>query len=220
MAPMTVAGALTCVADHLDDETNRRWTAAQLKLGLTACLSKCQMLYHEAGGDRLDLELSGTTSAVDGSIALTSIVPLMVKDVCVVVGAVTYRIPPKSSPRRGYVDAVARSLVITYAREYALSATTTDPLVGVGATAANTWSDFENWVCAETALLVAGKDLEAQRLQWLSDLSSTFKGSVFARPKVPTGMPWPRREWSPLNDWVQWQYKPSTTTLNTVRIAW
>lgn len=220
MANMTVTGAQACVADLLDDAGNTRWSTAQISLGLTACLSKCQQLYQENGGDRFDLETTGTTSATDGSLSISSVVPLLIKDVAAVVGSVTYRLPPKNKIRRGYTDATARSLLVLYAREYALSSTGSDPLVGVGAVAANSWPDFDNWVCAETAALIGSKDLEGARLQFLRGLADGFKETVIARPKIPGGYPWPRKEWSPMNDWIQWQWKPATSTLNTVRVAW
>lgn len=224
MANMTVADAITATYQLLDEVVTggegRRWSSAQVTASMSVALSKCINAYQSAGGDRFDLESTQTTSATDGSVDISSLVPMAIKDVGVITGSVTYRIPAKQKMRRGYTDATARQILILYAREYALSSTTSDPLVGVGAVAANSWPAFDDWVVAQTALDLALKDLEGQRLQWITQRAADSKANVIDRVRIPGGYPWPRREWAPFFDWLAWQWKPSTNKLNTVRVAW
>lgn len=220
MANMTIDDAILACGEILDDPGLHRWTTTQVQAGLKTALSRCLLLYQEDGGDRFDLEATVTTSAVDGSADLSALVPATVIDVGVVTGNITYQIPAKNKLRRGYTDAVSRSLLVLYTQEYALSTTTTHPLVGVGATAANSWPDFDDWVCAQASLRLAIKDLEGARLAAIQQREQDTRMTVLGRNRIPGGYPWPRREWSPFYEWLSWQWKPSTNKINTVKVAW
>ncbi len=220
MANLTIDEAITKVRQFLDDTSTTvpRWTDAQIKDALADCLNSCLSRYASSGGDRFDLETTATTSATTGAISIASVVPLIVKQVAVTVGDTIYRIPPKDKMRRGYADLSARSLTILYVREYALSSTTSHPLVGVGSTEANSWRGFDKWVCLETASQLASKDMELPRLELLQTKVDKAAAEALARTSTPAGYPTPRPEWSPLYQDVSWQMvQPATLYLTRIQ---
>lgn len=219
MANLTLAEARTKTGQFLDDASNTRWTTAQVDDALTDALSQCLTRYAQDGGDRFDLEFSGTSSATDGTCSLSSVSPLWIKQVGVVVSPTTYRIPPKDAMRRGYADLNARSVLVLYVREYALSSTASDPLVGVGAVAANSWRAFDRWVCVEAAYQLGMKDLEMGRLQVLRAFADQCAKEALARPSTPSSYGIPRPEWSPLYEDLHWQFV-NPSTLYFIRQRW
>lgn len=229
MANLTLAQARTRVFRLLDDPNGIPGTPTTSRFNpdgaftdvdqaLGFAISGCLSRYSKVG-DKFDLELTGTSDAADGTLDISSSVPLLVKGVDLVVDNSLYRILPKDPIRRGYADLTARSLRVTYVREYVLPTTTTHPLIGVGATAANSWPAFDEWVCCNAALHLQPNDNDASRVT-LSTLLARAQADVFERQGVPAGNPWPRTEgWYWYND-LQWQWKPSTSELFFVRRAW
>lgn len=218
MANLTLLQARAKVLQFLDDASNRRWSDAQIDDALTDALSTCINRYALSGGDRFDLEVTGTTSASTGSVSLSAVLPARIKQVAVVVGNTTYRLTQKDPLRRGYADLVARDLRVLYVREYALPTDTGHPLVGVGATAANSWPAFDKWLCLEAANQLGLKDLEQKRLMILREAGDRAEQEALARAPTPGGYPIPRREWNPLYGDLYWQMvQPSTVYLTRVR---
>lgn len=218
MASIDLAAARTNVAQLIDDAGNKRWTSAQLDTALSGALNRCLTDYVSAGGDRFDLETTGTTSATTGALSISSVVPFLVKQVAVTVGSTTYRLPAKAPVRRGYSDLTARALTVLYVREYALPTDTTHPLVGVAAVAANTWRGFDDWICVEAAAQLLVKDDDA-RLR-LETHRQACERAVMARTNTPKGYPMARGEWSPVYEDLHWQYAPSTSTVYLIRVRW
>lgn len=213
MAGLTLAQARTNVGQLLDDANNRRWTAAQVDLQLAPAIGRC--LVQAGRATRMfDLEVTGTTSATDGTLAAFPSIPVLEPlEVQVVSGNLSYRIEPKQPHRRGYLDLVARSLRITYVRDYALPANAAWPLVGVDAVSANTWLDFDNWICAEAALELGMKDLEDARLNRLEALCAKRRATVLQRSGSPGGYPMPRAEWRSFAEPLRWSWVPATQTI-------
>lgn len=219
MANLTLAEARTKVGQLLDDASNVRYSSANVDDALADALNVCLTRYASEGGDRFDLETTGTTSASTGaSSALTGAAALLIKQVSVVSGSVAYRIPAKNPMRRGYPDLTARDIRILYVREYALPTTTTHPLVGVGATEANSWRAFDRWVCYEAAVQLAIKDQEQARLAVLRSEADRASTAALIRPSTPGGYPVPRPEWSPAYEDLSWQAVGTTIYLN--RSGW
>ena len=210
MANLTVDDAITEIRQELDDTstTRLRWTADQIKAKLKTALSQCLTKYADEGGDRFDLESAAfTTSASTGQVAITSITPLWVKQVAIVVDSVAYRLPRAGPIRRGRADLNARALRILYVQEYVISSTTTHPLVGDGAAAANSWPAFDRWVYMEAASQLAGKDMEIKRIEMLREKRDEAKAAALSRPSTPGGYPIPRPEWSPVAQRdLRWQF--------------
>ncbi len=222
MANLTIDQAVAKIRQRLADtsstSTSQRWTEAVILDALADALSGCLTTYASQGGDRFDLEASVTTSASTGSVALTSVLPLLVKQVSVVIDSTTYRLQPKNTMRRGYADLTARTLSVLYVREYALSSTTTHPLVGVGAAEANSWRAFDRWVCIEAATQLAPKDMELPRIEVLKAERDEARATALMRTSTPAGYEMPRPEWSPLYGNISWQMvQPSTIYLTQAR---
>lgn len=162
MANATLAEARTLVAQDLDDPNNRRWTTAQIDVGLQGALSSCLSQYITAGGNAFDLDLSVTTAST-GIADLTSVAPILfIKTVQIVTGsspALTYtNVTPTRKGDRFQTEPAVYTLALIYVRDYRIPTTTSHPLVGVGATEAASWPDFDQWVCAEAALRLGVKD--------------------------------------------------------------
>lgn len=213
MANLTLAEARTKTGQFLDDAANARWTSAQVDDALTDAISACLTDYSDAGGDRFDLETTGTTSASDGSLSIVSVLPLVIKQVAIVVSPTSWRIKQRDPLRRGDADLTARSLRILYIREYALPSNSAHPLIGVSSTEANSWRAFDKWVCAEAAWQLGAKDLEQGRRAWLAEMKAEARATALKRPSSPSSYPIPRPEYSPFDD-LAWQVvMPSTLYL-------
>lgn len=217
---LTLAQARAETRGLLDNTESTRWTNAQVDSALASALSTCSDHYVLTGGDHFDIETTGTTSAADGSIALSSLRPSYIRDVGITSGNVTTRVPKKDAMRRGYADLVARSVRILYVPVYLLPVDATHPLVGAGATPAASWLGFDKWVVAEAALEVAIKDGEQARIDRLERFAQRKRSDALAHTSNPRGSEWPRPERSAVIEDLQWTWVPSTSTLYLVRRAW
>lgn len=216
MAAMTLAEARLRVREHLDDPNSRRWTTAQVDSALRACLSACQHAYNTNGGSRFVVEQSVTTSATTGAVSLASVLPIRVTGVVLIQGNIRQRLKAIRRRDRELQDLVARTLTVETVTEYALSATSTDPLVGIGAAAANTWPAFDEWVCLEAAMLADVKDNEKRG--GLERMAPTFRANVMQDVDPPRTRQWPT-EAMLFFDWLRWSWTPATQVL-TLHQAW
>jgi hypothetical protein len=206
--PMTLAEARTQAAQLLDDPNNRRWSSAQIDFALQSGVSRCLQDYVANGGERFDTEQTGTSSASDGTLALSSYKPLIIKSVTMDTGDTFIPLRAVTKREKFRADTTARDLVILYVRDYELPSTTTHALVGNGATSANTWAAFDNWCVARAALQLAVKDDKLSDA--LAVLETDLRASCLARPNNPVAMEWPRpsaasRAYSNL----RWSWLPS-----------
>jgi hypothetical protein len=219
MANRLLSECRTRVAGWLDttiSTSGTRWTTAELDVALGGALSRGinEISKHT---DMFDLETTGTTSASDGSLSLASVVPLRVKSVGLVVGNYVYEVQAKSGHRRGIEDETARSVIVTYVREYTLPTDPTKALVSVSGVAANSWLAFDDWICALAALDLARKDSEGKRIQAMTALEAQMKRDALSHCSSPAGGDWPRPQSNPMVGNLRWQWKPSTTTLYLVQ---
>lgn len=226
MANLTLTQARTRVLRLLDDPNGITGTSrynpdgsfTDVDQALGFALSGCMSRF-APGSDRFDLEETATSSATTGQADLSSIPKLMIKGVAVQQGDQLFKIPEKPPIRRGLIDYNARSLVVTYVRDYAIPTTTSHPLVGVGATAAPSFPSFDEWVCVCAAQHLTPNDNDLR--ERLEMLAGKVEADVAFRPNTPTSGPWPRpepRRWAFID--VQWQWKPSTSIVYLTRGAW
>jgi len=213
MAAMTLAEARTRVLQYLDDPNNRRWSTAEVDAALKFALSYCLTTYATAGGRRFVVEHSVTTSASTGQVSLTSQLPMNVLGVVVVEANITTRIKPIRRRDRDVKDLVARSLIVEVMTEYDLSATSGHPLVGVGATAANTWPAFDEWVCVAAAKNCGVKDNDKR--PGLIMLEQEQARAVLGRVDPPRAVEWPKET----GPWLRWSYQSPTSVL-TLTQCW
>jgi hypothetical protein len=222
MANLTLTQARSRVFRLLDDPNGITGTSrynpdaafTDVDQALSFAISGCLSRYAKVG-DRFDIETTGTSDATDGTLDVSSAVPLIVKGVAVVVGSNLYRLRARDPIRRGVADLNARSLRVTYVREYVLPTTTSHPLIGAGATAANSWPAFDEWVCC-----VAAQHLQPLDNDQRGALEATImraERDVFERPNVPSGHEWPRTECPDAYDAIRWQWRPSTSEIFLVR---
>lgn len=218
---LTLAQARAETRGLLDNTESTRWTNAQVDSALASTMSAtCMDHYVNGGGDHFDIETTGTTSATDGSLALSALHPKYIRDVGITSGNVTTRVPKKDPMRRGYADLVARTVRILYSPVYLLPTEATHPLVGDGARPANSWLGFDKWVCAEAALELAIKDGEQARIDRLERFAEKKKRDALIHANIPKSSEWPRSERSAVIEDLQWTWVPSTATLYLVRRAW
>lgn len=217
---LTLSQARAETRGLLDNTETTRWTNAQVDSALASALSTCFDWYIANGGDHFDIETTGTTSAADGSFAMSSKRPTYIRDVGVTSGNVTTRIPKKDVMRRGYADLVARTIRILYTPLYVLPVDATHPLVGDGATPANSWLGFDKCIVSEAALELAIKDGDQARIDRLERFVERKHKETVQHPSNPRGSEWPRPERSAVIEDLQWTWVPSTSTLYLVRRAW
>ena len=216
---LTLADARQQVYDHLDDDgtgttSGTRWSLTAIDRALATALSDCLQQYAAAGGDRLSTELE-TTSATDGKIDLSSIVPISISNVATRSGGVLwYAIPAVNLGQRLLDDNIARTVMLVYTRDYQLPTNSAHPLVGVGATAANSWLAFDQWVCARAAQLAKIKDDEVSPA--LENEQQRLRSSVLSMARIPKSNRFPRPEkW--LSRMLGWTWYPNTRVLQVVR---
>lgn len=215
---LTLAQARTAVSDFLDDSSNALWSTTQIDTALSSALGRCQDDYAAGGGDRFVAEFSGTSSATDGTLSLSSVLPLRILSVQVLSGSYYTTIRAQQKQDREVLDTNARSVVVHYVREYALPTDSAHPLVGVGATAANSWPAFDHWICARAALQCAIKDNDKR--QGLTALEQDARASVLSRVNVPTTREWPRESMHVYSD-LRWSWLPGSNQLQLARVyAW
>lgn len=209
----TLADARTIVADHLDDASNDRWSTTQIDRALAQALSACVDDYLAAGGDRFD-EILDTTSSTAGVVDLSSVDPIVIKGVSMLQGAQYWPIKAVRLEEKNIVDDSARSLQIRYVRKFVLPTTTSHDIVGNGATSANSWIAFDNWICAKAALLCAVKDAEAR--QELRTVEQDIKESCLKHTRVPKSVQFPVRR-GYYSSWFGYAWNQNAKDLVMVR---
>lgn len=187
----TLSIARDIVEDHLDDSDNDRWTTTQIDRALGQGLSQCIDEYLASGGDRFD-ELLDTTSTTSGVADLSTIDPLVIKGVTMLQGSRYWPIKSFKLEDKNIIDDTARTLQIRYVRKFVLPTTTSHDIVGNGATSANSWLAFDNWICAKAALFCSVKDAEPR--PELRAIEQDLKKSIMQHTKVPKSVPFPIRK--------------------------
>lgn len=216
MAGATLAEARTAVADFLDDPNNRRWTTTQIDASLKVALSRCMSDYASAGGRLFDEEVSGTSSATDGTVDLTSYGPIVVREVSILSGNRYDPVEPSRKIDREILDAVARTVKVRITRDWQLPTTTTHQLVGNGATAAKAWAAFDDWICATAALRCAVKDDD--RRPGIADMEARLRASVLDRANPARSRPLPLPRMQGAVAWaLVWSYDAQTQMLQLAR---
>lgn len=223
MANLTLADARTNVAQLLDDPNNRRWTTTQIDVALSQALSACMSAYTTGGGAAFDLETQALSTTSAGLCDLTTIAPvLFLKTVQLMTGsgtALTFQtVKPAQKSDRWQQAQVAYALALVYVRDYRIPSNTAHPLVGVGATEAASWPDFERWICADAASQLGVKDNDQRPM--LQALEAKAKANVLDRLNTPRAYPLSPPKNSPLiwrNFSFTWNASPSAPSLQLVR---
>jgi hypothetical protein len=223
MAGLTLAQARARLLDLLDDPNGVRFNTdtlyTKIDVSLQAALSMCLSEYVTAGGDAFNVEVTATTSAA-GLATLTG--PLLrICTVQVSSGSGTYyTVAPLVREDRRILEQSVRSLVIEVVKDYQVPTTSSHPLVGSGVTAAASWQAFDQWVCAEAALLTAVMDND--RRQGLERMRDVFKASVMGRLNTPFSRPLPDAEvalaWPSWWDRLGYIFTPDPTS-PTIQLA-
>lgn len=209
---LTVAQARQVVLDHLDDN-NTRWSNAQIDVGLSVALSQCLDDYISGGGDRFDT-VTSVTSDANGSVDLSTLNPFAIRGLSLLVGQRYFPIRQVQVEDRNLDDKVIRTYQLRYCKTYALSGTASDPLVGVGSVAAQSWDVFEHWICARAALFCAVKDADPR--PELAMLAKQLAGTVMTTMKIPRSLPFPSPPYV-YSQLVFWTWKRDTRTMQMVR---
>jgi hypothetical protein len=218
----TVADARGNVSQFLDDPNNIRWSTTQIDAGLATALSACVSAYVSAGGSAFNEEASFTTSST-GLASLSTVAPLL--DIRGVQGSfgsgtnTTFTAIPAALRADRYMLAQSvYTLSIVYVRDFALSTTTTHPLVGNGATAAASWPEFDMWICMKAALLLGIKDNDQRPM--LANLEAQARQNVLNRINTPKAYPLSLPRNAP-QLWAMLSYvyttSPTAPTLQLVR---
>jgi hypothetical protein len=191
MAGLTLAQARTRVADLLDDPNNSRWSTTVIDISLQAALSACLSDAVTAGCDAFNTEVSVTTTS--GGLATLTGPILAVRTVQINTGSgAYYTVAPIVREDRRILEQSVRDLVVEVVKDYQIPTNTGHPLVGDGATAAATWPAFDQWVCAEAALMCGVFDNDQRKgLQMMRD---SLRKSVMARINTPFSRPLPDAE--------------------------
>lgn len=214
MADLTLTQARTRVLRLLDDPTGARYNVdglftdidQALQYSVTTCLQRAA----RAGVDRFDVEITGTTSAVDGSLAFTSSALTLVRGVSIAVGNSTYQIPEKPPLRSGFPDLAARAVTMLAVKEHTipLTGSASQPLVNVSGAACGSWASLDEWCCQTAALYLVTMDNEKR--DTLMILEDRTARDVLARPSIPASNGWPRPEYNPLAALeISWQWLPA-----------
>lgn len=215
--PMTLAEARTNAAQLLDDPNSRRWSTTQVDFALQSAVSRCLQDYVGNGGERFDAEVAANTSAVDGTLALSSYTPLVIKSVTLDTGAVFVPIRASTKRDKFKADTTARSLVVLYVRDYVLPTTTSHALVGNGATSANTWAAFDHWCVVRAAMQLSAKDADGRGD--LQALEADLAQSCLLRTNNPVALEWPRRSSHGIADALRWTWLPSSQQLQVCNVS-
>lgn len=203
---LTLAQARDVVEDLLDDSGNARWSTAQIDVGLGYGLSTCLHEYVSYGGDRFDI-IGSFNTTTSGEADLSSVSPLHVKGLNLLVGSRYWPIPELKQEQRNVLDDTVRTLSIRYTRAYEIPSNSAHPLVGVGATAASSFDAFEHWVCLRAALYCSLKDAEAR--PEIRALEQEAAKVVIETPTMPEAFEFPRKKaW--YSRWFGWTWNAST----------
>jgi len=191
MAGLTLTQARTRVLSFLDDPSGVRWASSEVDASLQAALSMCLSDVITAGCDAFNTEVSATTSS--GGLATLTGPILAVRTVQISSGSGTYyTVAPIVREDRRILEQSVRDLVVEVVRDYQVPSNAAHPLVGDGATAAATWMAFDQWVCAEAALLCSITDNDQRKgLQMMRD---TLRKSAMDRINTPFSRPLPDAE--------------------------
>jgi len=220
MTGMTLSAARSNVRRLLDDNgQNKRYTDAAIDEALQAAISSCVSDYATGGGDAFDVEVAVTTNS-SGLGTITGSVMLL-RTVQVTNGSSMYTLEPQQRSDRRQLDQTSRNLLVEVVREYQLPTTTTHPLIGEGATTANTWMAFDQWVCSNAALLIGITDNDKR--PGLEKLEARFRASALKRDNNPSSFPLPDSEAYSLGYDGWWQrvgyvYSPSQTS-STIQLV-
>lgn len=214
---MTLAEARTNAAQLLDDPNSRRWSTTQVDFALQSAVSRCLQDYVGNGGERFDAEITANTSAVDGTLALSSYTPLVIKSVTLDTGDVFVPIRASTKRDKFKADTTARSLVVLYVRDYVLPSTTSHALVGNGATSANTWAAFDHWCVVRAAMQLSAKDADGRGD--LQALEADLAQSCLMRTNNPVALEWPRRSSHGIADALRWTWLPSSQQLQVCNVS-
>jgi hypothetical protein len=213
---LTLAQARDIVEDFLDDNTNSRWSVAQIDTALGYALNSCLNDYLAGGGERLHEIVNVSTDAL-GKADLSSYNPNFIAGITLSVGNREFRIPEVSWEERGLNDSQIRPLSIRLLRTFSIPSTTSHPLVGVGATGAKTWPAFEHWVCIRAALFCSTKDAEDRAD--LQRLESEARDNALVLPAIPKAVPFASKpHWYSV--WFSWAWDPASQTIQICRKGW
>lgn len=194
---LTTAQARQVVFDHLDDDQTR-WTEAQIDVALTTALSLCLNDYVTNGGDRFEIEVTGTSTSA-GVIDLSAQKPIKINGVSVLESTRYFPISRVKLEERIIHDTQGRSVQVRLTPTIPFSATDDDPLVD-----GNTWDAFDQWVCARAAMFAAVKDDDL--LKALSRMEAMMQNSVLTTAKIPGARRMPKRsQW--IGSTLGWAWK-------------
>lgn len=206
---MDLAAARAQLLSHLDDD-GTRWSTTEQDRALAWALDSCLREYVGAGGTRLETQGSFSSGST-GLIDMSSVVPFSVNGVTLIVGSRYFRLPEIKPEERNILDDTARSFSVRYTRGYVLPTTTSHPLIGAGATAAQTFDALEHWVILRAAIYASAKD--ADQRPDLKALEQMARDAVLLDPHIPkaTRFPGPKHwysaifawYWDPLNRKIQ-----------------
>ncbi len=206
----TLAQARTRITtDLLDDKNGTRWDDTKVDRALTVALSQCLDAYSSEGGDRF-LQDSGSVSTSSGVYDASSLNVLRVVNVSLIVSS-TYEVPlPAQLPKDRFIsDGSDQDIRLLYVERYALPSTTSHPLVGVGATAANSWDAFDDWVCVTAARQLELLDRE-QATRRLEEYEAKARASVLDHAPMHVNRRFPRRR--PAGSYA-WHWLPTSVYL-------
>lgn len=209
---LTLAQARTVVLDHLDDD-GTRWSTTQIDTALALGISQCLTDYTSAGGDRFDTIESFTTTSA-GVIAMTAKNPVLLRGLSLQVSRRFFPLQQTSPEERWVSDDTVRTVQVRYVKTYSLSATAGDPLIGVGATAAQSWDAFDHWVCMKAALFCSIKDADGR--PELAAAEAAMAGSILTTSRIPSAVPFP----GPLriySSFLSWFWVRDTQSIQIVR---
>lgn len=223
MANLTLTEGRAKVLKHLDDESGITGTSrfnpdgafTDLDIELANSASKCISDVTAGGRDEFIEESTVTTSATDGTVSLSSLGAVDLRSVVIDLGNAGFgKVKPIRRQDRLYLDLVARSLIVGFVREYPFPTNPAHPLIGNGATAANTWLAFDHWVCVRAALALGCKDKVLGPA--LSALEADQRQSVVGRTRLPRSSDFPGEDNWYTSD-LRFTYLRSTKVLQMVR---
>lgn len=193
MANLTLLQARARVGALLDDPNAVRFSTTVIDISLQAALSACLSDAVAAGCDAFNTEVAVTTTS--GGLATLTGPILRVVGCQVDNGSGSYyNVEPIERHERRLVEQAARNLLVHLVKDYQIPSDTSHPLVGDGATAANSWPAFDQWVCVEAALLTGIIDNDQRRN--LERVRDSFRKSVMDRINTPFSRPLPDSEMS------------------------
>ena len=216
MSALTVAEAITRVADLLDDPGNRRWSTAKVTGALKTALSVCVQEYGDVGGTAFDESITGTTTST-GALVIASPVISRIKSLQVVTGNRRVVLMGCQPADIEVFDQVARSLSLLIVRDWQVSLTTTNQLVGDDSTTGPSWGAFDQWVCAQAALDLGISDNDKR--PGLEAAWNRYRDAVITRVPTPRSRvaPLPRADYN-FTDNLGWAWDATSATVQLGRM--